>query len=196
MKIIFHRLKIPVVFSLFLILIVFLFRPVFFQHKTLFPANLMVSTYVPWKYEPFSGYPNGPANKPMGFDDIRQFLPNRKILREEFNKLSIPLWNPYIYSGTPFMGAFDTAVWYPLSWIAIAVPLMAGWDFLVIIQPILSFVFMCLFLRSMKFDMRIVAFGAFAYALSGWMIVYKHERSGRISKGNLDHFSWINLSGG
>jgi uncharacterized membrane protein YfhO len=111
----------------------------------------------------------------MGFDNIRQFFPNRKILKEEFSKFQIPLWNPYIYSGTPFMGAFDTAVWYPLSFVASLLPAIDGWNLLVVIQPVLSLLFMYLFLRSLKFDVHISAFGAFAYALSGWMIVYWQE---------------------
>jgi hypothetical protein len=158
-----------------LVLLVIVFHPYLFQKKILFPSNLLVSTYNPWRYEPVPEYPNGPANKPMGFDDIRQFLPNRKILKEEVSKFQIPLWNPYIYSGAPFMGAFDTAVWYPLSWIASALPLISGWDFLVIIQPLLSFLFMYVFLRSLKLDMRLSLYGAFAYTFSGWMIVYWQE---------------------
>jgi len=151
------------------------FRPYFFQNKIPFPSNLLVSAFVPWKYEPFPEYPNGPPNKPIAFDDIRQFFPNRKILQEEILKGIIPLWNPYIYSGTPFMGAFDTAVWYPLSWIASALPIVEGWSFLVIIQPILSIVFMYLFLTSLPIKKHIALFGAFAYAFSGWMIVYWQE---------------------
>src|ERR1700690_3682161 len=108
-----HRAK----FWIALLLIAFLailFRPVFFQQKILFPSNLLEISYAPWKYEPVPEYPNGPPNKPIGFDDIRQFFPNRQLLKDSVMKGIIPLWNPYIYSGTPFMAAFDTAVWYPL----------------------------------------------------------------------------------
>ena len=88
----------------------FVFRQYFFSHKTLFPSNLLMSSFSPWKYEPVPEYPNGPPNKPIGFDNIRQFYPNRKFLSEEVKKGSIPLWNPYIYSGAPFMSTFDSAV--------------------------------------------------------------------------------------
>lgn len=154
---------------------VLLFRPVILGNKTLFPSNLLVSAYAPWKYEPVPEYPNGPANKPVGFDDIRQFFPNRKLLSESLRSRSIPLWNPYIYSGTPFMAAFDTAVWYPISWIAVLLPAVDGWNFLVLIQPVLSLLFMYLFLRSLKFGLYSAVFGAFVYAFSGWMVVYWQE---------------------
>lgn len=160
---------------LFTALILFLFRPYFFANKMLFPSNLLMTAYAPWKYEPAPEYPNGPPNKPMGFDDIREFFPNRKLLSESFKKGVFPLWNPYIYSGAPFMASFDTAVWYPLSWIAAVLPVVDGWNFLVIAQPILSLFFMYLFLKSLKFEPKIAAFGAFTYAFSGWMVVYWQE---------------------
>lgn len=162
-------------FFVFALLLLFVYRQYFFGHKILFPSNLLVSAYAPWKYEPVPEYPRGPPNKPIGFDDIRQFFPNRKLLSESLSKGVIPLWNPYIYSGTPFMAAFDTAVWYPLSWIAAFLPAVAGWNFLVIIQPILSLLFMYLFLRSMKFDRLIAAYGAFVWAFAGFMVVYSQE---------------------
>ncbi len=158
-----------------LILLGVIFRPVFFQNKTLFPSNLLVSVYVPWKYEPVPEYPNGPPNKPIGFDNIRQFFPNRVMLKNAFFSGIVPLWNPYIYSGTPFVAAFDTAVWYPFSLIASLLPAIDGWNFLVIIQPVVSVLCMYLFLKSMKFRPEIAAYGAFAYAFCGWMVVYWQE---------------------
>lgn len=157
------------------IILFFIFSPLGAGNKNLLPANLLVATYSPWKYEPVAGYPSGPPNKPIGFDDVRQFFPNRKLLRDSLVKGIIPLWNPYIYSGTPFMAAFDTAVWYPLSWIAALLPVIAGWNFLVIIQPVLSLLFMYLFLRSLKFEPKIAAYGSFIWAFAGFMIVYWQE---------------------
>jgi hypothetical protein len=153
----------------------FVFRQYFFEHKTLFPSNLLVSSYSPWKYESVPEYPNGPPNKPMGFDNIRQSYPDRKLLQNAFMKGVLPLWNPYIYSGAPFMAASDKAVWYPLSWIAAMLPTIEGWNFLVVIQPIASLFFMYLFLRSLKFRIPLAAFGSFVYALSGWMVAYWQE---------------------
>lgn len=152
-----------------------IFRQVFFDHKTLFPSNLLVSSYAPWKYEPVPEYPNGPPNKPIGFDDIRQAYPDRELLRDSLLKGVVPLWNPYIYSGVPFMASLQGAVWYPLSWIAATLSPIQGWNFLVVIQPIASVIFMYLFLRSLKFRIPFAAFGSLVYAFSAWMVVYWQE---------------------
>ncbi len=166
--------KIILIISL-IFAVAFIVRPLLLGDTILFPSNLLVSTYAPWKYQPSADYPNGPSNKPIGFDNIRQHYPNRKILSEEIKRGVIPLWNPYIYSGAPFMAAFDTTVWYPLTWISNLLPPVDAWNFLVLIQPVLSFVFMFLFLRSLSLNKGIGFFGAFVYTFSGWMIVYWQE---------------------
>ena len=176
MKKLFH-LEIFVVFAAALGITVTIFHQYFFAHKTVFPSNLLVTAYAPWTYEPVPEYPNGPPNKPMGFDDIRQSYPDRQLLRDSLLKGIIPLWNPYIYSGAPFMAASDKTVWYPLSWIATILPTIEGWNLLVMIQPFLSLVFMYVFLKSLRFRIPIAAFGSFVYALSGWMVVYWQEPS-------------------
>lgn len=169
------RFELLVVFLGVVGVTLFVFRQYFFGGKILFPSNLLMSTYSPWRYEPVPEYPNGPPNKPIGFDNIRQSYPDRQLLRDALLGKEIPLWNPYIYSGAPYMAASATAVWYPLSWIAALLPTIEGWNFLVVIQPIASVMFMYLFLRSMKFGMPVALFGSFAYALGGWMIVYWQE---------------------
>lgn len=175
MKRFFARFEVWIVLVFACIAVGIFFRPYFLQNRIPFPSNLLVSAFVPWKYEPFSEYPNGPPNKPIAFDDIRQFFPNRKLLKEELVKGIVPLWNPYIYSGTPFMGAFDTAVWYPLSLIASVLPIIEGWSLLVMVQPLLSILFMYLFLSSLSVKKTVALFGSFAYAFSGWLIVYWQE---------------------
>lgn len=174
MKNVFFR-KETIIVLFFAVILLFIFRQAIFGHKILFPSNLLVASYSPWKYQPVPEYPNGPPNKPIGFDDVRQFFPNRKLLQQSLQKGVIPLWNPYIYSGTPFMAAFDTSVWYPLSWVASLLPTVEGWNFLVIIQPILSILFMYLFLKSLKFEKHIVFFGTLVWMFTGFMVVYWQE---------------------
>jgi hypothetical protein len=183
------RLELLMVIIGALCITIIIFRQYFFGHKTVFPSNLLVSTYSPWKYEPVAEYPNGPPNKAIGFDNIRKSYPDRKLLQDAFMKSILPLWNPYIYSGIPFMAASDKAVWYPPSWVAALLPTIEGWNFLVIIQPILSIVFMYVFLRSLNLRIQSAAFGSFVYALSGRMVVYWQEPL------ELEHsFLWLPLA--
>jgi len=151
------------------------FYPYFLKGKVLFPSNLLVSTYNPWKITPDLDYPNGPPNKPIGFDNIRQLYPNRKFTQEEFAKGKFPLWNPYVLSGTPYAAIFDTAIVYIPNILFQILPLIDAWSVMVMIQPILSMCFMFLFLKSIQRSNKASLLGAFAYAFAGWMIVYWEE---------------------
>ena len=35
----------------------------------------------------------------------------------------VPLWNPHIYSGTPYMASFQSALFYPINWLHLVMPL-------------------------------------------------------------------------
>ncbi|HSD98503.1 MAG TPA: hypothetical protein VLB73_02265, partial [Patescibacteria group bacterium] len=69
---------------LFLFVTIFIFRQYIFFHKVPFAGNLLVSFYEPWKSYPRPDYPNGPANKPIGFDSLRIFYPLRSLTIDSF----------------------------------------------------------------------------------------------------------------
>ncbi len=70
-----------------------------------------------------------------------------------FNTLAkgtIPLWNPYIYGGTPFVGGVQSAIFYPLNLIFLIVPIYVAINYSIILHVFLSGVFTYLFLRFIK----------------------------------------------
>ncbi|MCB9138456.1 MAG: hypothetical protein H6642_08930 [Caldilineaceae bacterium] len=50
-----------------------------------------------------------------GGDFVDHFLPFSRFQYEAIRALSLPLWNPYTYSGHPFLADIQAAVYYPLS---------------------------------------------------------------------------------
>ena len=51
-----------------------------------------------------------------GSDFITAYLPYKEFLYEEIHKYgSIPFWNPYLFSGLPFWGFFESTIIYPLD---------------------------------------------------------------------------------
>lgn len=165
----------PLVLLFFIFLSLLLFRSVIFSRLVPFPANLLASFYAPWKYEVWDGYPNGPANKPIGFDNLKLFYPYRAFTVEQVRKGIIPLWNPYNFSGNVHLATYQAAVFYPLSIVYYILPLIDGWSVLVVMQPILSGFFMYLFLRSLKLSFRSSLFGGCVFSLSGWMVAWSQE---------------------
>ncbi len=58
-----------------------------------------------------------------GTDLFSQFLPIREFGFNELRKGNLALWNPYIFSGTPFFAGFQPALLYPLNLIYLFLPL-------------------------------------------------------------------------
>jgi len=175
MKGFFQKYFLGIFLSIFLVLTCVFFHPFFTKGQIPFPSNLLVALYSPWKYVPDAQYANGPPNKPIGFDNIRQIYPYKIINRDALLNGKIPLWNPYIFSGTPNLAAYDSAVLYPFNLLTIGLSPMTAWSILVFIQPVLAGFFMMLLLRKLKFSLPVQLYGSFVYAFSGWMIGYWEE---------------------
>lgn len=163
------------VFIVFVVLSVGLFRKYVFTGYIPFPSNLLVSFYSPWKFEKWEGYPNGPANKPIGFDNLKLFYPYRTYSTERLKAGELPLWNPYVFSGNIHLATYQSAIFYPLNVLYLFIPTIDAWSILVIIQPILAGYFTYLFLRSLGLSFRSAFFGSVVFAFSGWMIAWSEE---------------------
>ncbi|MCF6156812.1 MAG: hypothetical protein E3K36_16590 [Candidatus Brocadia sp.] len=71
-----------------------------------------------------------------------------------FNTLAkgiIPLWNPYIYGGTPFVGGVQSAIFYPLNLIFLVFPIHVAINYSIILHVFLSGAFTYLYLRYLSF---------------------------------------------
>ena len=72
-----------------------------------------------------------------------------------FNTLAkgiIPLWNPYIYGGTPFVGGLQSAIFYPLNLIYLIFPIHVAINYSIILHVFLSGVFTYFYLRFLKLN--------------------------------------------
>ena len=72
-----------------------------------------------------------------------------------FNTLAkgtIPLWNPYIYGGTPFVGGVQSALFYPLNLIFLIFPIYVAINYSIILHVFLSGLFTYLYLRYLDFQ--------------------------------------------
>ncbi|MDN3513587.1 MAG: YfhO family protein [Candidatus Brocadia sp.] len=73
-----------------------------------------------------------------------------------FNTLAkgtIPLWSPYIYGGTPFIGGVQSAIFYPLNLIFLVFPIPVAINYSIILHVFLSGVFTYLYLRYLNLGM-------------------------------------------
>ena len=57
----------------------------------------------------------------MRSDTWRQFFPWQMFGFGELAKGHVALWNPYVFSGSPYLGGFQAALFYPPNWICMLV---------------------------------------------------------------------------
>lgn len=58
-----------------------------------------------------------------GNDLASQFIYWRAFTADQLRQGHLPLWNPYVFSGMPYLGWAQTAVLYPTNWLDLVLPL-------------------------------------------------------------------------
>ncbi len=102
----------------------------------------------------FAEYFFGPsewiASNPIG-DTARYFAFLRTFYAEQLAQGNVPLWNPYSFSGLPFVGIFQSAVFYPPNLVYLVFPLTTA--------------------LMLDFAVHLALLGTFSYAwLRGWRL--------------------------
>src|ERR1700754_676705 len=96
-----------------------------FVAPALVPGRTLVSTDLLWSIAPWSGLERPAGVRDLGAnwemaDAVAQFQPFLAYTRERLP--DIPLWNPYIEGGRPFLANMQSAVFSPFSWPAYVLP--------------------------------------------------------------------------
>lgn len=80
----------------------------------------------------------------QGTDLSREFVYVRTFGFGELRKGNLPLWNPYLFAGMPFVGGFQSALLYPLNWLFLVLPLAVAINLGIALHVLLGGVFMYL----------------------------------------------------
>lgn len=155
--------------------LIFIYRDIIFKGKILFPSNFLVRFYSPWSTDKMPGWESGIPNKPIGDDQIRIFYPERTFTNAVLAKKNVPLWNPYVFAGSPHLSNFQSAVFYPLNILYTFLPQISAWTILLVIQPIMAIFFMYLFLKLFKLEKAAIWLGAISFGFSGFILVWSQE---------------------
>lgn len=153
------------------------------------PADLLVSFYFPWYAGGWQGYSPWTTHKELlNADAIRQIYLWKEFALNQFKNGSIPLWNPYTFSGQPLAANFQSGVFYPLNLFYLITTTINAWILLIIIQPLLGGLFMYLASRSFKLSKAGSYFAATSFMFSSYMISW-------LENGNIGHsYIWLPLS--
>jgi hypothetical protein len=169
------------IWPIFLIICISLtfFYPVLLQGKDALPTDALVGAHTPWIEVEWSDYPAGvPIKNQEITDAISQFYPWRSLVGKYWRAGRVPLWNPFLFSGTPFLATLHSATLYPLNAIYLFMNDINSWNMLVFLQVLLAGVFMYLLLHELGIKKVAALLGSIAFSLSGYMVAWLEFATG------------------
>jgi len=103
--------------------------------------------------------------------DIYNFFnPRRFFAAETIRNGNIPLWNPYLASGVPFLANLQSSIFYPLSIIYYILPFQLGFKYFIILHYYLAGLFMFLLMRRWRYDAYSSLLSSIVLMCGGYMI--------------------------
>lgn len=103
-------------------------------------------------------------------DLTRYFYPLRKFGTESIKNFHVPLWNPYISCGKPFLASLQTVVLYPISLVYYLLPSFdLAFNWYIVIHFFLAGVFMYLLMRHWYCGNNASLISAIIFMFSGYL---------------------------
>jgi uncharacterized membrane protein YfhO len=130
--------------SVFVLLAAIVYFPVW-QGYIPFPSHFFY--FFPAFYDASPAPPAQPVAD--NGDLLSSFYMFRALMGRSIASRELPLWNPYILTGAPFLGHSQSALFYPPHVIYYILPLPLAWSIALMMRLILAGFFMALFIRAL-----------------------------------------------
>src|SRR3989454_5688634 len=138
--------------------------------RVLSPADI-VMTFPPWA----SLAPGLLAANPLQSDVAFMFDPWLIYAGRAVASGHFPLWNPYAFAGAPFFANPQTALLFPLTWLAYVLPATLAITLIMVLKLSVAGVGLYAFLRLLAVRPLISAVGAVSFMLNGALVMWLRE---------------------
>ncbi len=116
--------------------------------------------------------PPAPRHAEMG-DLVTMTWVWRSYAGESLRQGRLPLWNPRILLGTPFLANLTSAVFYPPNLLPAFLPLPAAWALAFVLRTSLSFLFAALLARELGASRSGQLLAGLAFSLGGFAVAWQ-----------------------
>jgi hypothetical protein len=160
-----HRIQWPV---LLLILL-----PLVMLGRALLPGRVFSAADNLFFFYPWHALEPGavPQNSLLG-DRTFVFEPSLIYASRQIHNGRFPLWNPHAYAGAPLLGNFQSALLFPLTALAYALPVQTALGLIAILKIATAGLSMYWMLGVLGLEPLAATAGALAFMFSGCMIVW------------------------
>ncbi len=145
-----------------------LFAPVALGGKTILPADVL------YTFQPYRAVAEelgvGQPQNPLLADLILENYPWKRFLVTAFRERSLPLWDPYLFTGHPFLANGQHSGLYPLTWLSLAFPIPRAFGIFITLQLGLAGVFMYTLARVIGARRHGAFLAGIVFQFSGFMV--------------------------
>jgi len=111
------------------------------------------------------------TNQTFASRDMYAFFYPRQFFASECIKSGIlPLWNPHLASGVPFLANLQSSIFYPLSLVYYILPFQIGFKYFIILHYFLAGLWMFLLMRYWGYDTYSCITSAIVFMFGGYMV--------------------------
>jgi hypothetical protein len=104
-------------------------------------------------------------------DALFWFYPAYQFVAEQLKAGKLPLWNPFMYSGTPLFGQWQAGVFDPLNWLFLLLGVTSrAMTTVQELAYVVALLGMFRYTRSLRFNRRASVCAAVIYGLSGFAV--------------------------
>jgi Bacterial membrane protein YfhO/6-pyruvoyl-tetrahydropterin synthase related domain len=133
---------------------------------------------VPWHYNEPAGIEALTRNAEG--DAAHTFYPLLVAARAQVHAGHIPLWNPDSYAGTVLLGDMQSALLFPLTWLALILPLKFAWGLIVVLKLLIAALGTYALARQLSVGRSGALLAGVVYMLSAPEIVFAQSPQGTV----------------
>ena len=104
-------------------------------------------------------------------DNLIQYFPLRVLVGTDLRHGHLPLWDPYLWSGSPLLAGFNAGAAYPFSWLFAVLPHALAWVSNQVVVEVVAAAGMLALLRGQGRSWPASGLGAGAFCYGGFMAV-------------------------
>lgn len=153
----------------FLLLPLLLYGSVTLGGKTMLPADNLFQ-WAPWQQAAAAYGVQTPQNH-LITDLVIQNYVWKKFVADSVQAGEIPLWNPYLFAGAPFLAAGQHSAYYPFSILFMVLPLAKAYGWYAVSQLWLAGVLMYVFGRALRMRRASAAIAGLVFQGSAFLVI-------------------------
>ncbi len=152
-----------------LVFLLAMFGPVTLGGRSLVPFDALYQ-FAPWSsFAAQQGV--GPPHNALVTDLLLQNYPWKAFIVRQLGAGQVPLWNPYLFAGVPFLAAGQHSALYPLSLLYYTLPLWLAFGWFTVVQVWLAGLGTYAYARTLGLGRAAAGVAAFTFALGQLFLV-------------------------